>query len=66
MAKMSKRIAFKNATIDVQDMTVTEILKDEEKSYNLKEVLESLHGIPGIAITFSQEDELPQVEDELE
>lgn len=39
MAKASKSIAFKNATISKEDMTITEYTKDDSKTYSLEKVI---------------------------
>ena len=40
MAKLSKSISLKNAEINVDDMTITEVTKDDEKTYSLKKILQ--------------------------
>lgn len=63
MAKKSKSVAFKNATISMKDMTITEYVKDETKAYSLKKVLEEWDGIDNISLTLKIEDEIPSIPD---
>ena len=42
MAKKTKSIAFKNATISIDDMTITEFTKDDTKVYDLKKSIAGL------------------------
>lgn len=43
MAEIKHSISLKGV-IDVEEMTITEIVKDEEKTYNLLEVLQRFDG----------------------
>ena len=62
MAKISKSMSFKNAVINLEENTITEITKDYTKTYELRDVLETWNGIEGISISIKQEDELPSTE----
>ena len=59
MAKASKSIAFKNATINIDDMTITEFTKDDTKVYDLKKVLQDWDNIDGISLTIKQDNDVP-------
>lgn len=59
MAKASKSIAFKNATISKEDMTITEYTKDDSKTYSLEKVIADWDGIDGISLTIKQDDDVP-------
>lgn len=59
MAKKTKSIAFKNATINIDDMTITEFTKDDTKVYDLKKVLQDWHNIDGISLTIKQDNDVP-------
>lgn len=59
MAKKSKTIAFKNATINKEDMTITEYNKDDVKTYSIKKLIEEWDGIDGISLTIKQDDDVP-------
>ena len=69
MAKASKSISFKNATINKEKDLITEIGKDFTNFYTLSKVIADWDGIDGINITFKKDDELesedkPDGEDE--
>ena len=59
MAKASKSIAFKNATIDKSEMTITEITKDDTKVYSLDKLIEDWDGIDGISIVMKKDADVP-------
>lgn len=59
MAKISKSVSFKNATINLEDNTITEITKDYEKVYNLSEILDAWNGVENISFSIKQDDEMP-------
>lgn len=59
MAKASKSIAFKNAVIDKDEMTITEFSKDDTKVYSLNKVIEDWDGIEGISLTIKQDNDVP-------
>ena len=53
-----KSVVFKNAIIDTAEGTITEITKDGENVFNLKEALAKWDGIEGVTINISTSDEL--------
>ena len=59
MAKASKSIAFKNATIDKSEMTITEITRDDTKVYSLDKLIEDWDGIEGISIVIKKDGDVP-------
>lgn len=59
MAKKTKSIAFKNATINIDDMTITEFTKEDTKVYDLKKVLQDWDNIDGISLTIKQDNDVP-------
>lgn len=59
MAKSSMRDCYKNAIIDIDDMTLTEVDKEEERVYDLRKILEKWNKISGITITISKDCEIP-------
>ena len=59
MAKASKSIAFKNAVIDKNDMTITEVTKDDTKVYSLEKLIEDWDGIEGISIVMKKDADVP-------
>lgn len=62
MAKISKSMIFKNAIIDENDMTITEITKDSTNVYSLQNLLHEWHGIEGVSLTIKQDNEIPSEE----
>ena len=59
MAKRTKSIAFKNAVIDTNDMTITEFIKDDTKVYDLNKILADWNDVEGISLTIRQDNEVP-------
>ncbi len=56
---MLRRVLFlRNAIIDTAEGTITEITKDGENVFNLKEALAKWDGIEGVTINISTSDEL--------
>jgi len=58
MAKKSTSVVFKNSTINLKDMTITEYAKDSTTTYNIMDVLKDWDEIDGIGLTLKQDDEL--------
>ena len=59
MAKFSKSITYKNATINVANDLITEIpSKDVTNFYKLSKVFEDWDGIEGITITIKKDDDI--------
>lgn len=63
VAKRKTDEKFTKAVIDYENMTITEVLKDEEREYDLHEVLKRWDNIHDISMTFSTDEEIP-VKDE--
>lgn len=59
MAKASKSVSFKNATINKEDMTITEFTKDDSKTYSLEKIIADWDGIDGVSITIKQDNDIP-------
>lgn len=61
MAKKTLNIAFTKCELffDDEEIVIVEKLKEEEKSYNFKEILRSLEGIDGLSIKISYDNEIP-------
>lgn len=57
--KRTKSISLKNATINLEDETVTEYTKDETKAYNIRKILEDWNHVDGVSITIKQDNEVP-------
>ena len=58
LAKLQKKISFKNALIDSENDVIYEIGKDNTKSYKLSTILKEWSGIDGLSVSFSKDDEL--------
>ena len=55
MARKSLSVSFKNAVIDYENMTITEINKDSEEEFDLREVLKGWNGVMGVSLTLKQD-----------
>lgn len=55
MAKRTDSITFSNATIDLDDRTITEEKKDETIVSSLDEVLRTFANRPGLMISIKQD-----------
>lgn len=60
MAKSTMSEHYANATIDLEQMTITELTKDSERSYSLRALLERWDGVEGISLRLSTERQLPE------
>jgi hypothetical protein len=58
LAKKSTSVLFKNSTINLKDMTITEYIKDDSTTYNIMDVLKDWDGIDGVSLSLKQDDEL--------
>ena len=63
MAKLTSSESFKNATIDTNDGTITEYLKDDTRVYKLTDILSQWNLIDGLSITIKQDKDLPTTEE---
>lgn len=52
MAKVTKSMTFKNATICLEDMTITEYEKDDVREYSIIDALRDWDMIDGLDISF--------------
>lgn len=50
---------YKNAAIDVDDMTLTEVTKEETRVYDLNKILKKWDKIEGISIIIAKDSEIP-------
>ncbi len=64
MAEVKHSISLKGV-IDVEEMTITEIVKDEEKTYNLLEVLGRFDG-QNATLSIVEKASLDPIDDEEE
>jgi hypothetical protein len=58
MAKRKHSVSFTNAIIDFTEMTITEIKKDTENTYDLKNVLMEFDNIEGVNLTISTDENI--------
>ena len=56
--KKSKSFSFKNATINTDKMTITEVTKDDTFEYDIMKVLSSWNEVQGISLTIKKDDEV--------
>lgn len=57
MAKQDYTYSFKNAYIDIENNTITEVTKDASYTHNLEGVLKELEG-KQLSITFKETNEI--------
>lgn len=57
MAKQSQSVSFRNAVLNIDDMTITEIEKEDTKVYDLMKVLKEFHGKEGLSAIFKLGDD---------
>ena len=54
--KKNLSLSLKNATIDLEDMTITEYTKDDSETFSLiNDVLSMFDGIDGVSISIKKE-----------
>ena len=63
MAKLTSSETFKSATINTNDGTLTEYLKDDTRVYKLSEILSQWNLIDNLSITIKQDKDLPVADD---
>ena len=63
MAKISKSVSFKNAVINVDEDTIIELTKDDEKIYRLSDILHSWDGVENISFSIKQDNEMPTLDE---
>lgn len=62
MAKISRSEKFSKATINSEDMTITEYVKDDTKVYKIDDLLSRWNGIENINISIAVDNEIPSEE----
>lgn len=63
MAKISKSMAFKDAQLNLNDMTLTEFKKDDTTEYNIMDILKEWDGIEGISLTIKLDNDVNEIGD---
>lgn len=66
MAKRKFSVNFKNAVIDIGNMTITEVNKDDVKVYSLRDTLAQFSDVDGVTLSISTDEELSEVDDDSE
>ena len=66
MAKTVKKVSFSKGLISREgsELMITEIGKDETKTYNLNKVIDEFIGQEGVSLTISIDDDIPAEEDD--
>lgn len=57
MAQKKKSVFYKNAVIDTEAGTITEITKDGENEYQITDVLAEWDGVEGVTIAIQQSED---------
>ena len=57
MAKQSRSLVFRNATIDFVDKTITEYHKDATYVYSLEKILREWSNIDGLSISLKYDED---------
>mgnify|MGYP000866488666 CR=1 FL=1 len=60
MAKQSRSLSFRNATIDFADMTISEYTKESTNVFSLEKVLREWSNIDGLSISIKYDEEAAQ------
>lgn len=60
MAKRKMIVSFSNSIIDMDNMTITEIKKDDLNTFNLIDVFSHFDGIAGVSLTISTDETLSE------
>lgn len=60
MAKQSKSITFRNATIDHNDMTITEYQKECTNVFSVEKLLREWSNIDGLSISIKYDEDTVQ------
>lgn len=53
--RKSNSITIKNATIDMENMTITEVNKDDQYMFDIKDVLGDFDGVEGVSLTIKKD-----------
>jgi hypothetical protein len=58
MAKISKSMSFKDAEINLEDLSLTEFKKDNTTEYNIMDILKEWNGIKGISLVIKLDNDV--------
>lgn len=66
MAKTVKKVSFSKGLISREgsELMITEIGKDDTKTYNLNKVIDEFVGQEGVSLTINIDDDIPAEEDD--
>ena len=64
MAKSTKAVSFQKAQINLEDMTLTEYLKDETNTFNIMDILKEWDGIDNINWSIKQDNTINEIKSE--
>ena len=64
MAKSTKAVSFQKAQINLEDMTLTEYLKDETNTFNIMDILKAWDGIDNINWSIKQDNNVSEIKSE--
>lgn len=62
MAKSNRTVSYAKATINKEEGTITEHLKDADNVYYIDNILSQWDGVEGVTITIKKDEELPSEE----
>ena len=60
MAKRTKSISYKGATLSLKDRTITEFTKDETRVYSLDKLLSDWDEVEGISLSIRLDEDAAQ------
>jgi len=64
MAKSTKAVSFQKAQINLEDMTLTEYLKDETNTFHIMDILKEWDGIDNINWSIKQDNTINEIKSE--
>ena len=64
MAKISKSMGFQKAQINLEDMTLTEYLKDETNTYSIMDILREWDKVDGISWNIKLDNNVSEINSE--
>lgn len=62
MADLIKEEVYRNAIIDLDDMTITELSPDNEKTYSILDIIKRWKDVPNIEVVIRQHAQLPPLD----
>ena len=65
MAKRKLSVSFSKSVIDTNNMTITEINKDDMQTFSLLDILNQFAGIEGVSLTISSDESISEDDNEV-